>query len=767
MKIYHLNDFPEEVISHAFAKTSRSDGKFLEMAQGLNQEKSSKFHEKWVLQYGHACYDENTDVLTDKGWLNFPELVKLNPSEIKLASLNPDTNLLEYISPIKFIAQYYEGDMYYLNHKHVNLLTTPNHRMWVCKTSTKQGRNKTNFSLVRADEIINKSYAHQVGGALWQGKHTDTITIADKKFDANPFLNLIGFFIGDGYVDKIPTRGHHAIEFHLKKERKITFLKEILQKCPEIRLYEGKGHRFRLYCNGLGTFMKACYNKNRQKIIPQWLLTLSQQNLKALYNGLRQSDGNVADGEHATPEYFTTSKPLAEQMIELSLKLGYSCKIKKSQTTFSCFINRNLTKPHVNKLKKDICDQFVPFAGNVYCAELPKNHILYVKRAGKPVFCGNSVSEHSVIHIAVEGVSRAVVEELESGRLASYTEQSTRYQTLQETDVYFDENWNSNFKSDYRLAMKLLFELYNELLVSENGTQNFDVARFALPLGALVNVGMTINMRSLRHTICKLLASNMLEAKELAEQLIEICSKVAPTLLKHVKPCAFTTNIKTVPIKGKADQAPTQPIHVVLASSSFDISEILEAATIVAGGKFGQSMLCKDLIPFLCNLQEHDSISRAFEYSSFKFIITSDYGSYYDMKRHRMATVLPENGFILNFVKPAQLTSADYLSKRYYSVMQQVADIYKRHSDKPEAKYMLPNAVQKRYSMQMNARELAEIIRLRGFNPDGHPTYRAIGLLMYELASAKYPIMDWLETRRKDSHTSETIIAGYKLLNNQ
>lgn len=39
-----------------------------------------------------------------------------------------------------------------------------------------------------------------------------------------------------------------------------------------------------------------------------------------------------------------------------------------------------------------------------------------------------SVAEHAVLHIAIENVSRLAVECIESNRLASYTEKSTRYQ---------------------------------------------------------------------------------------------------------------------------------------------------------------------------------------------------------------------------------------------------------------------------------------------------------------------------------------------------
>src|SRR5512141_2831295 len=39
-----------------------------------------------------------------------------------------------------------------------------------------------------------------------------------------------------------------------------------------------------------------------------------------------------------------------------------------------------------------------------------------------------SVAEHAVLHLAFENVSRLAIEAIESNRLASYTEKSTRYQ---------------------------------------------------------------------------------------------------------------------------------------------------------------------------------------------------------------------------------------------------------------------------------------------------------------------------------------------------
>jgi len=43
-----------ETIAVAFAKTSRSPESFREIANGLSDETSAKFHERWVVGYGHV-----------------------------------------------------------------------------------------------------------------------------------------------------------------------------------------------------------------------------------------------------------------------------------------------------------------------------------------------------------------------------------------------------------------------------------------------------------------------------------------------------------------------------------------------------------------------------------------------------------------------------------------------------------------------------------------------------------------------------------------
>jgi thymidylate synthase ThyX len=60
-QVYLLDpmDLPPETIAVAFARTSRSPESFRQIAAELTEEKSTEFHEKWVVGYGHASVAEH------------------------------------------------------------------------------------------------------------------------------------------------------------------------------------------------------------------------------------------------------------------------------------------------------------------------------------------------------------------------------------------------------------------------------------------------------------------------------------------------------------------------------------------------------------------------------------------------------------------------------------------------------------------------------------------------------------------------------------
>src|SRR5512139_3716413 len=80
----------------------------------------------------------------------------------------------------------------------------------------------------------------------------------------------------------------------------------------------------------------------------------------------------------------------------------------------------------------------------------------------------SSVAEHAVLHIAIENVSRLAVETIESNRLASYTEKSTRYQKWAPDEFFTPpellQDGQAKLRERYQNTCRQLFETYLETL---------------------------------------------------------------------------------------------------------------------------------------------------------------------------------------------------------------------------------------------------------------------------------------------------------------
>ncbi len=76
-----------------------------------------------------------------------------------------------------------------------------------------------------------------------------------------------------------------------------------------------------------------------------------------------------------------------------------------------------------------------------------------------------SVAEHAVLHIAFENVSRIAIESIESNRLASYTEKSTRYQKWGQDDFTIPpELIGHPLHDEFVDTIRFLFRTYAESL---------------------------------------------------------------------------------------------------------------------------------------------------------------------------------------------------------------------------------------------------------------------------------------------------------------
>jgi hypothetical protein len=123
---------------------------------------------------------------------------------------------------------------------------------------------------------------------------------------------------------------------------------------------------------------------------------------------------------------------------------------------------------------------------------------------------------------------------------------------------------------------------------------------------------------------------------------------------------------------------------------------------------------------------------RAFERTSYRFDIVSDYGAFRDLQRHRMLTIEWQPlSTALGYTVPEIVEEAG-LAEPYSESLERSAELHAAMAESfPEqAAYAVPLAYRIRYVMEFSAREAMHLLELRSA-PQGHPTYRRIAQEMH------------------------------------
>ena len=159
------------------------------------------------------------------------------------------------------------------------------------------------------------------------------------------------------------------------------------------------------------------------------------------------------------------------------------------------------------------------------------------KVLGKIVGMGHhSVIEHASFTFSVEGVSRSLTHQLVRHRVASFSQQSQRYVSIDEPTFVMPHSIEADEESRkiYEDTMKCIWESYNRL--TERGILPED-ARYVLPNGCTTNITITMNARELLHFF-RLRCCNRAqwEIREMADEMLRLCREVSPTIFAKAGP---------------------------------------------------------------------------------------------------------------------------------------------------------------------------------------------------------------------------------------
>jgi len=381
-----------------------------------------------------CCYDPATEVLTSAGWKFFHEL-KLDHKVATLMDTGGKSQLC-YTAPKKVMRYNFDGKMYCVKSSQVDLMVTPNHRMYVSSRYAPYNyrvelaediygarriykKNVDSYNPVNISKSNNLSYIHPITGVhmeepqefVIQGKKGEfRMPIAD-------WLIFFGIWISEGCVTgrilqitAFKERVRGAIDDICERNNiKVIRTKDMrfMKSCPEPNCYHISNMTIRKYLEPLSV---GAVNKS----LPDWAWCLSPNQAKILLQGLMLGDGCTM--KNGTRRYDTSSAQLKDDVQRLCLHAGYSanayvkcekgytavCKgpgregetITTTTDAYRITIIETQNTPLVNKnIRPDgtgRLDSYVDYKGEVFCCEVEGPGVIYVRRNGKTVWCGNS-----------------------------------------------------------------------------------------------------------------------------------------------------------------------------------------------------------------------------------------------------------------------------------------------------------------------------------------------------------------------------------------
>jgi thymidylate synthase ThyX len=398
----------------------------------------------------------------------------------------------------------------------------------------------------------------------------------------------------------------------------------------------------------------------------------------------------------------------------------------------------------------------------------------------------DSVAQLGGVHLACEGVSNVLTKVLEWGRLMAYLEQSTRYIPYDDRPdgryrYHVPAELSGALRDRYVATLDDVFATYAAWLPRMIAfyTAKFpcaadevervyrmsirakalDTLRGLLPAATISNVGIFGTGQAWEQLLLRMRAHPLEEVRVCADRMLIELRKVIPAFLTRVdRPdrggawteyLARTRDDVRMAAATVLEDVTSEPRDEVTLTDFDPDGE----TKVVAAALYAVSALPDDQLLAIARAMTPDARARvlaayvgkrgnrrhrpgrAFERTSYRFDVLTDYGAFRDLQRHRLLTLewqrlSPRHGFMI----PDAVTEAR-AGDDWQRVMDASAGLHDAiaAAGLPEvAPYAVAMAYRVRFYMEMNAREAMHVIELRSA-PQGHPAYRRVCQRMHRL----------------------------------
>lgn len=358
------------------------------------------------------CYAEGTEVLTMAGWKDFKDVTL----EDTFYTISPEGSL-ETTEATALHVYPYEGRMYTLQTTQVDLCVTPDHNLYA-RNARKPG---TPYLLSRAEDLFGKRYRlkNNAEENLLGSSPPSFVFSASEKRDkrggrqgcrpqeitvpSGPFMEFLGLYISEGNLGGCQEAGWNV---QITQFTNVEYVKSVLARCGFAYDHYKPTGKFRIYSRALHEVL-APIGRCHEKYIPEFCWSLSRALLEGLYEGLMAGDGCRTGTCHS---YSSVSYRLVDDVQRLCLLTGRAARVERitdggpvvilgrncmSRPVYAAYIYKNKNHPTINHghvhTQGGQSETWETYSGNVFCVTLATRGVLYVRRNGRAVWCGNCI----------------------------------------------------------------------------------------------------------------------------------------------------------------------------------------------------------------------------------------------------------------------------------------------------------------------------------------------------------------------------------------
>jgi len=342
-------------------------------------------------------------VLTKQGWKFFKDL---SETDI-ICTLNPSTQVIEYNKPSAIVQFTHHKNLVSIQNNTLDIMVTPDHNMYV-NSQYNARTKKNNFKFIKARDLQHQSVIKRTGTWLgieqksflipsvaighYEGRQVVLHQTDELKIPMDSWLAFMGIWLSDGCASQ-----GYSVTIAQKIPEKTQKIQELLEFLPF--KFSKTNDAFNIYNKQLHSYLSQL-GKAPEKYVPEFIKELSPRQIAIFLKWFTLGDGTMM--RNGFRIFYTSSKKLADDIQELLLKIERVGTIKTRNPRGKVWIEDHFVDAsrvqyevieRVKKLnswidKRDI--KKMDYNGKVYCAEV-KNHIMYVRRNGKPYWCGNTL----------------------------------------------------------------------------------------------------------------------------------------------------------------------------------------------------------------------------------------------------------------------------------------------------------------------------------------------------------------------------------------